>query len=100
MIRHVIIWKMKEEFTEEEKRAAAMNIKNGLEALPGVVPGLKEIHVYTEPEKTSNADLLLDSVFEDMDALMGYHHHPAHLHVKNTYTDKSVSARACFDFEI
>ncbi len=100
MIRHVIIWKLKEELSEEEKKAAADNIKNGLEALAGVVPGLKEIHVYTEPEETANCDLMLDSVFEDMAALKGYHHHPAHLNVKNNITDKAVTSRACFDFTV
>ena len=100
MIRHIILWSMKETLSEEEKQQAKNNIKQGLEALAGVVPGLKEIHVYTQPEETSNYDLMLDSLFDDMEALKGYHHHPAHLQVKNNITEPAVSSRACFDFEI
>ena len=100
MIRHVIIWTMKEELSSEEKQDAKYNIKNGLEALVGVVPGLLELHIYIEPEDTSNSDLMMDSIFEDMEALKEYHHHPAHVDVKTTYTDPAVSTRACFDYNI
>ncbi len=100
MIRHVILWKLKEDLTESEKKAAAQNIRNGLEALTDVIPGLKEIRVYTEGLASSDCDLMLDSLFEDQAALDGYQAHPAHLNVKKNITEPAVSSRMLFDFEV
>ena len=69
MVKHVILWKLKEELSEEEKAAVKAGIKSGLEGLQGVVPGLLEIHVYTEGLASSNADVMLDSSFTDAAAL-------------------------------
>ena len=38
MIKHVILWKLKEEI--EDKAAVKSGIKAGLESLKGVIPGL------------------------------------------------------------
>ena len=38
MVRHVILWKLKEELSEEEKKTISADIKKNLEALVGVVP--------------------------------------------------------------
>ena len=47
MVRHVILWKLKE-MPEAEKAAVKAGIKTGLEGLAGQIPGLLEVHVYTE----------------------------------------------------
>ncbi len=48
MVRHVILWQLKDEFTAEKKAETARKIKEGLEGLQGRIPGLVEIHVQTE----------------------------------------------------
>lgn len=48
MVKHVILWTLKEEFSEEEKQQIKSGIKEGLEGLAGQIPGLLEIHVQTE----------------------------------------------------
>ena len=48
MVKHVIIWTLKDEYTEEEKSTIKKGIKEGLEGLQGIVPGLIKIRVYTE----------------------------------------------------
>ena len=47
MVKHVILWKLKEEYSEAEKESIKAGIKEGLEGLAGQIPGLVEIHVYT-----------------------------------------------------
>ena len=100
MVRHVILWKMKEELDAEESRKAKADIKRELEALKGVIPGLLEINVGTEPLETSNADLFLDSLFEDEAALAVYAVHPAHVKVKDELVVPNVRTRMCMDFEV
>ena len=100
MIKHVILWKFKEELSADEKKAAALRIKEGLEALQGKIEGLEDIRVYTEGLPTSNYDLMLDSTVRDGEALAYYAGHPAHVAVKDGIIMPVVSDRACFDFEV
>ena len=81
MVRHVILWKLKD-MPEAEKTAVKAGIKAGLEGLAGQIPGLLEVHVYTDALPSSaNADLMLDTTFTDEAALKGYAVHPAHVAV-------------------
>ena len=40
MIKHIILWTLNPELSEEEKQNVKVAIKQDLEALVGVVPGL------------------------------------------------------------
>ena len=99
MVKHIIIWNFKEEYTSEEKTAHAAKIKAGLEGLMGQIEGLTEIKVYTNPFESSNGDLMLDSTFTDEAALKGYQVNPKHIEVA-TFVRSVVDARKCFDFDI
>ena len=48
MVKHMILWQLKDELSAEEKAAVKAGIKEGLEALAGKIPGLTEIKVQTE----------------------------------------------------
>ena len=100
MVRHVILWKIKEEKTEEEKKEIKAGVKAGLEGLKGQIPGLTEIKVQTESLASSNADLMLDSTFENEEALKGYAVHPAHVEVADTKVRPYTKSRSCLDFEV
>lgn len=100
MVRHVILWQLKEEYNDEEKREIKAGIKEGLEGLVGKVPGLVEVHVYTEGLASSNADLMLDAVLENEEALKGYAVHPEHVAIANFKVRPYTMSRTCLDFEI
>lgn len=96
MVKHIIIWKLKDEFNTDEIKSG---VKNSLESLLGAIPGLLEIKVETENLASSNADLMLYSVFESEAALKGYSVHPEHVKVADTFVRPYTESRACFDFE-
>ena len=98
MIKHVILWKLKDEIAD--KASVKAGIKSGLEGLRGIVPGLVDITVRTEGLVSSNADLMLDSTFESEDALKGYAQHSAHVEVANTKVRPYTQTRLCLDFEV
>ena len=100
MVKHVILWQLKDEYTAEEKANIKAEIKAGLEALVGVVPGLKELTIHPEPLETSNADLMLDSTLESFEALKGYAVHPDHVAVADGKVRPNVKARVCMDYEV
>ena len=75
MVKHVILWQLKDELSAEEKSAVKAGIKEGLESLSGKIPGLVDIHVNIDALPSSNADLMLDTTFESAEALKGYSTH-------------------------
>lgn len=100
MVKHIILWTLKDTLSDEEKKAVKQSIKNGLEGLEGKIPGLLEIHVQTEGLASSNVDLMLDSSFEDEKALENYAVHPSHVEVADTKVRPYTAARNCLDFVI
>lgn len=99
MVKHIILWQLKDEFSAKEKADIKKGIKSGLEGLLGKIEGLCEIKVYTEGLVSSNADLMLYSVFENEEALKGYATHPAHVEVADTKVRPFTKTRLCLDFE-
>lgn len=96
MVKHIILWKLKEECNNAEVKSG---IKQGLEGLMGKIPGLLEIKVETQPLDSSNVDVMLYSVFESQDALKGYAVHPEHVKVADTKVRPFTAVRSCIDFE-
>ena len=54
MVKHIILWQLKDELSEEEKLAVKAGIKEGLEGLAGKIPGLTDIKVQIEGRVKSN----------------------------------------------
>ena len=100
MVKHVILWQLKDEFSEAQKADIRAGIKAGLEGLAGKIPGLTEIKVQTEMLPSSNVDVMLDSTFVDEAALKGYAVHPAHVEVADTKVRPYTKTRACIDYEV
>lgn len=100
MVKHVILWTLKDSLTVEEKAKVKKEIKEGLEGLAGKIPGLFEIKVYTEGLASSNADLMLDSSFTDEESLKGYAVHPEHVAVADGKVRPYTATRTCLDYEI
>lgn len=99
MVKHVIIWKLKE-MPESEKNERKKLIKEGLEGLKGKIDGLVEIKVITDILPSSNGDLMLDSTFADEKSLKGYAVHPEHVKVADERVRPFTAERKCVDFEI
>ncbi len=101
MVKHIILWTLKPELSDAEKEKIKKEIKTGLENLKGKIPGLVEIKVNIEGRlNSSTTDLMLDSTFENADALKTYSKHPAHVAVEDGKVRPFTVSRACLDFEI
>ena len=99
MVKHIILWQLKDELQGEEKEVVKRGIKEGLEGLKGQIPGLLDIQVQTEKLDSSNVDVMLDSTFVDENALKNYAGHPAHVKVADNNVRPFTKTRACMDFE-
>jgi hypothetical protein len=99
MVKHVILWQLKDELTAAEKQSAKLEAKKNLEALYGKIDGLKYIKVNINGLETSNADMMLDSGFDSFEALKAYAVHPDHVYVADTFVRPFTKSRACLDYE-
>ncbi len=96
MVKHIILWTLKEEFnTDKVKR----EMKENLEGLVGIVPGLLKMKIEINPLASSTADVMLYSELESEEALKGYAKHPAHVKVADTFVRPFTKTRTAMDFE-
>ncbi len=95
MVKHIILWNLKEEYNN----ALVKNeMKTALEGLMGVVDGLWKIQVEIDPLPTSNADVMLYSEFESVEALKNYAVNPDHVKVAETKVRPFTKTRTVMDF--
>lgn len=100
MVKHIILWTLNPELSEDEKQEVKAGIKAGLEGLVGKVPGLIDVVVNIDGRlATSNCDVMLDSTLESVEALKAYAQHPEHLAVANGKVRPYTVQRTCLDYE-
>ena len=97
MIKHIVMWTLKEQDTEK-KAAIAQEVKNRIEALKGKIDGLISAEVGIN-FNSNGYDICLVSALESKDALSYYQDLPLHVEVKN-FVVSVVSERAVSDYEI
>ena len=96
MIKHVVMWKFKEENKEENMKKA----KQILLALPAMIPEIKKMEVHFDiSHKESSMDLMLDTEFESVEAMNTYAVHPEHVKVAG-FIRGVVESRVVLDAEI
>lgn len=100
MIRHIILWKLKEDFSEKEKTEIKINAKKALESLPGIIENIITMQVITDGLDSSTCDMMLYSEFTDENTLKKYKKHPAHQNAANTFVRPNVSVRLCMDYTV
>lgn len=96
MIKHIILWKLKEEFNTDKIKS---EMKSNLEALKEEIPGIIDIKVNINAMDSSNVDVMLDSSFDNVDSYKSYIKHPSHVYVADTFVRPFTELRSCIDFE-
>ena len=97
MVKHIILWKFKDDICEENKPVIRDKAKEALEGLAGQIEGLLTVSVETRSLASSNADFMLYTEFVDEAALKAYQSNPLHIHVADTYVLPYVALRLCMD---
>ncbi|RPI08578.1 MAG: Dabb family protein [Zetaproteobacteria bacterium] len=79
MVKHIVLWTLKETAGGRTARENALEIQARLEALNGHIPGLLTLEVGIDFGRTaSSADVALYAEFADRRALDAYQAHPDH----------------------
>lgn len=97
MVKHVILWKLKEGVENPQK--VKEDAKVALEALADEIGEISYIKVNINGYDTSSCDMMLDSAFETFEDYEKYKFHPSHVKAADTYVRPYVDTRLCLDFE-
>jgi len=99
MIKHIVMWKLKEHAEGADRAANAARMKALLDDCRDVVPGIVEFEVaLAQPGLEATYDVVLYSVFADKAALDAYQDHPKHVAVK-PFIGAVRLERQCMDYE-
>jgi hypothetical protein len=79
MIRHIVMFKLKEFSDPSEKQQAAENLRSELLSMRTKIPGIREFEIGINFNPNLYAfDVVINSVFETKKDLEIYQQHPAH----------------------
>lgn len=99
MIKHIVMWKLKDNAEGKPKLENAKWIKKSLEGLLGIVKEIKSMEVGVNISKSDMAfDAVLISEFETLEDLEAYRSNPAHVKISQ-YIKKVKDDRVVVDFE-
>lgn len=99
MVKHIVMWKLKDEAHGNNKATNAQIIKEKLEALNGKIDGLLKAEVGVDFLGGGNFDVVLYSEVASREALDAYQQHPLHQAVL-PFIREAVSDRKAVDFEV
>lgn len=100
MIKHIVMWKLKEEALGNSKKENALLIKDKLEALRGQIPEILDLEVGIDfLESEQSYDIVLVSTFASKEALDIYQKHPKHVEV-GAFVGEVRFARTVVDYEV
>lgn len=100
MLKHIVMWKLKDHAEGADRATNALEMKRRLEACAAIVPGIVAFEVaLAQPGHEATCDVMLYSVFENEAALAAYGAHPTHQALVPFF--KGVrDGRECMDYTI
>ena len=99
MIKHIVMWRLKEFADNATKRENAEKLKERLESLRAKIAEIKEIEVGINVNSSEAAfDVVLCSEFENQEALKIYQSHPDHKKIVDFVTQIRTD-RCVVDYE-
>ena len=99
MIKHIVMWKLKDHAEGADRATNAQELKRRLDACAGIVPGMLKFEVaLAQPGLEATYDAVLYSEFESKEALEAYASHPTHKAVA-PFIGAVRESRQCMDYE-
>ena len=100
MIKHIVMWQLKDHAEGADKATNAIKMKALLDACSDIVSGIVKLEVaIAQTGLEATYDVVLYSEFESAAALDAYQNHPQHLALK-PFVGAVRLARQCMDYEV
>ena len=99
MIKHIVLFKLKEELPTDEKKAIMNQFKEAIEALPAKIDVIRKVEVGLNINPNETWDIALYSEFDSMEDVKTYATHPDHVAAAGIIAHAKES-RSCVDYQI
>ena len=99
MVRHIVMFKLKEFDTLEAKEAKMQEIKVALEALIDKIDVLRMIRLDFNVNPAETWDIILTTELDSLADVNTYANHPEHVAVAKNIIGPVKADRACVDYE-
>ncbi len=100
MIKHIVMWRLKDQALGASAAQNAERLKSRLEALKETIPQIREIEVGLNLNPSpASSDVVLYSVFESREDLEAYQKHPEHQKIAG-FVSEIRSERRVVDYEV
>ena len=98
MVKHIVLFKLKDELPATEKQAVMNQFKEAIEALPAKISVIRKIEVGLNVNPAEAWDIALYSEFDSLEDVKTYAVHPDHVAAGKLLADVKLN-RACVDYE-
>lgn len=98
MVKHIVLFKLKETLSPEEKLKAQHDFKAAIESLPAKIPFIRKVFVGLNCNPSEKWDICLESEFDTLADVNAYATHPDHVAAATLLKDVKAD-RACVDYE-
>ena len=99
MVKHIVLFKLKDEAPEAEKLEAMNSFKKAIEALPAKIAVIRKIEVGLNMNPGETWGIALYSEFDSLDDVRFYATHPDHVAAGKLLAAVKEN-RACVDYEV
>jgi hypothetical protein len=100
MIKHIVLWTVKNRENEQNREETVAAIKKRIEGMRGRIPGLLHIEGGIDFTRSADSwDIALYAELESREALAGYHVHPVHEEFK-AFIGSHRGQRSLIDYEV
>lgn len=100
MIKHIVLWTLKNRENQQTHEETAVAIKQKIEGMRRRIPGLLHIEGGVDLTRSADSwDVALYAELESREALAGYHVHPAHEEFK-IFIGPRLHQRSLIDYEV
>ncbi len=97
MVKHIVLFKLKDDVPTAEKLAIMNNFKEAIEALPAKISVIRNIEVGLNMNPGETWDIALYSEFDSLEDMKAYATHPDHVAAGKILADAKEN-RACVDY--
>ena len=98
MVKHSVMFKLKETLSAEEKLVVMNDFKAAIEALPAKIDVIRKVFVGLNINEAEQWDICLESEFDSLEDVKLYAAHPDHVAAAGILKDAKQD-RACVDYE-
>lgn len=99
MVKHIVLFKLKDEASAELKLEVMHNFKRAIEALPAKIACIRKIEVGLNINPGETWSIALYSEFDTLEDVKAYAVHPEHVAAGKLLAEVRES-RACVDYEV